>query len=229
MINFLKYVGIVFVLFIAAAFLSVKLPQIGLWVGLAFFILPVIAVFKPIPKIGLGSKGFNLALFLLVGLPTLTNSQSILKQQKTEYLAVLKADDPQAYLAELKKSNQQLWLSELSKIDPKAHKAELERNEAETKAKAAEKRIKECGEKNESTAYVMSQDAVKRYLKSPSTAKFPFINYVSSRAISGCQFEIRAYVDSQNGFGATLRSNYSATMQLNPKKGSWTTLDIKVR
>jgi len=181
------------------------------------------------PKLGLGSKGFSLALFLLVGLPTLTNSQSILKQQKTEYLAVLKADDPQAYLAELKKSDQKLWLSELSKIDLKAHKVELDRIEAEIKTKATEKRTKECGKKNESTAYVMSQAAVKRYLKSPSTAKFPLINKVSSKAIGDCQFEIRAYVDSQNSFGATLRSNYSAIMRLNPEKGSWTTLDVKVR
>jgi len=114
MIKFLKRTGIIIALLIAAAFLSVKLPQIGLWFGIAFFILPVIAVFKPIPKLGLDSKGFSLALFLLVGLPTLTNSQSILKEQKTEYLTARKADNPNAYLAELKKTDQKLWLSELS-------------------------------------------------------------------------------------------------------------------
>ena len=54
---------------------------------------------------------------------------------------------------------------------------------------------------------IMSQDYVKNVLKSPSTAKFP--------NITGWKFHkdkeeiiIQSYVDSQNGFGATIRSEF---------------------
>lgn len=58
------------------------------------------------------------------------------------------------------------------------------------------------------TAWVLSQDAVKDRLKVPSTAKFPEMDssFVSSH---DSIYTVHAYVDAQNTFGATMRSEYS--------------------
>ncbi len=74
----------------------------------------------------------------------------------------------------------------------------------------------------------MSQEFVKNSLKAPSTAKFPTINKSSSKAIGNCQFQVASYVDAQNGFGAMLRTHYTATILRHPDKGSWSALAVNV-
>lgn len=72
-------------------------------------------------------------------------------------------------------------------------------------------------------AYVMMQTAVSKTLKSPSTADFP------SRHADGvmilneqpCHFQIASYVDSQNSFGATVRTRFVAEMKHYPETGEW--------
>ena len=64
---------------------------------------------------------------------------------------------------------------------------------------------------NRSMAYIMMEDFIKSQLKSPSTAKFPGVfagklDHVS--AIGNQTYIIRSYVDSQNGFGAIIRTNF---------------------
>lgn len=61
-------------------------------------------------------------------------------------------------------------------------------------------------------AYSYAEDYVKQRLRSPSTAKFPGIwdgkaDHISK--IGERKYSIRSYVDSQNGFGAMLRTNWS--------------------
>jgi hypothetical protein len=60
------------------------------------------------------------------------------------------------------------------------------------------------------TAYLMSQAFVKDHLKAPASAQFPSYSsdeVVVARLENG-HFAVKAYVDSQNGFGAMLRSRY---------------------
>ena len=61
---------------------------------------------------------------------------------------------------------------------------------------------------SEKTGYqLLSQDTIKSILKSPSTAKFPRITDWKFKK----EFEkviIQSYVDSQNGFGAMIRSEF---------------------
>lgn len=62
-------------------------------------------------------------------------------------------------------------------------------------------------------AYYISyaQDYVKQELKSPSTAEFPGTFWgVDDYAVTRYKdtITVRSYVDSQNGFGATVRSNF---------------------
>ena len=90
----------------------------------------------------------------------------------------------------------------------------------------AEQVAKDCG--NTSMAYVMSQNFVKQRLKSPSSAQFPSTvdRDVVIRPIAGCNFEVSAYVDAKNGFGAPLRSYYSAKMSYDRASKMWRAVEL---
>ena len=64
-------------------------------------------------------------------------------------------------------------------------------------------------------AFIMSQKFVKKNLKSPSTAKFPLLidEGVKVEHQGEGKYYVRAYVDSQNGFGAMLRTKYMAEVE----------------
>src|SRR3989339_367649 len=64
---------------------------------------------------------------------------------------------------------------------------------------------------NSTMSYVQANNFVKLALKSPSTADFPFFG--EGVKISTGTYKVDSYVDSQNGFGAMIRSNYSITLQ----------------
>jgi len=63
-------------------------------------------------------------------------------------------------------------------------------------------------ERRAETAYTMSKDYVRAQLKAPSTAKFPWYDPSFVHQAGPGQFEVRAYVDAQNAFGAAIRSHY---------------------
>ncbi|MFA5841117.1 MAG: hypothetical protein WC847_02515 [Candidatus Paceibacterota bacterium] len=56
---------------------------------------------------------------------------------------------------------------------------------------------------------VESEHILEGFLKSPSTAKYPTCNSITIERLANDQFNVRSYVDSQNGFGAMVRSNWS--------------------
>ena len=176
---------------------------------------------------------------------------------KESELAILKETDISAYLSTLYEYDQKRWLSELAIHNPDEHKivtarmaeeeSQLEaKAEAEAKAKAEakaeaeakavaktkveaiNKRAKECGKKNEITAYVMSQSFIERRLKAPSTAEFPWITEISARAVGNCEYQIDAYVDAQNSFGAMLRNYYTAKLRYYPESEKWQLLDAQI-
>lgn len=59
-----------------------------------------------------------------------------------------------------------------------------------------------------------AEKAVKSILKAPSTAKFPNMNEWGFAKKDG-KIYIQSYVDSQNSFGAMLRSNFQITLNAN--------------
>lgn len=67
-------------------------------------------------------------------------------------------------------------------------------------------------------AFTISKFVVQKMLKSPSTAKFP---HIADRAeyLQDSLFGINSYVDSQNGFGAIVRSKYAIVLYY--KGGDW--------
>lgn len=56
---------------------------------------------------------------------------------------------------------------------------------------------------------VEAEFLLKQFLKSPSTADFPTCSSMIIERLSEEQFKVSSYVDSQNGFGAMIRSNWS--------------------
>lgn len=67
-------------------------------------------------------------------------------------------------------------------------------------------------------ASIIAQRYVEQVLKSPSTADFPMFDYTATD-LGGGKFKIVSYVDSQNSFGATVRSDWSVI--LSHKGGDW--------
>lgn len=63
-------------------------------------------------------------------------------------------------------------------------------------------------------AYLEAQSFVEKHLKSPSTADFPYYNRIKDNVkyLGTNKYKIDSYVDSQNSFGATIRTNFSCTI-----------------
>lgn len=112
-----------------------------------------------------------------------------------------------------KQSNRPLSQEEITKASQ-----EYEAKEAEENRQKREHDI--------SDAYYTSQVFVKRNLKAPSTAEFPSQSESTiTPSEDGATYKIYSYVDSQNGFGAMIRTKYYVKMI---KDGSdWKLLDIK--
>lgn len=72
----------------------------------------------------------------------------------------------------------------------------------------------ESEQSKEIEAFVASQSIVEDNLKAPSTAKFPYYTSdgVSVTKLSTDKYRVTAFVDSENSFGAMIRTTYSITI-----------------
>lgn len=72
---------------------------------------------------------------------------------------------------------------------------------------------------------IMAENYVEAILKSPSTADFPTLAF-THYDLGSSKHKIVSYVDSQNSFGAMIRSNWSVILTYNggdwSNQGSWT-------
>ncbi|KZE41376.1 hypothetical protein [Microbacterium sp. T32] len=75
---------------------------------------------------------------------------------------------------------------------------------------------------NKYTAAQQCEQTVSSYLKAPSTAQFHSdISAATESAIDAGPWLIIGTVDSENGFGAMLRSNYSCHVTFTPSSNSY--------
>jgi len=65
---------------------------------------------------------------------------------------------------------------------------------------------------DEVDAWTAAQLEVKKNLVAPSTAKFPWGTKGYVTKIDDNTYKINAYVDSENSFGAMIRTNFSCTV-----------------
>lgn len=61
-------------------------------------------------------------------------------------------------------------------------------------------------------AAIQCQDFVRNRLNSPATADFPFLDR-EVRSEGNETYFVISYVDSQNGFGATIRSDFNCRIR----------------
>jgi cytoskeletal protein RodZ len=73
-------------------------------------------------------------------------------------------------------------------------------------------------------AQLHAEAFVKKYLKSPSTAKFPNYNEYSYD-FNGNKWTVKGYVDAQNSYGATLRQEFTVSFTILPSNWDNATLD----
>jgi hypothetical protein len=87
---------------------------------------------------------------------------------------------------------------------------------------------KDCN--NMTMAFVMSQNFVKQRLKAPNTAEFPYITDrgVQVGTIPNCSFDVSAYVDAQNAFGASIRNRYTVKMSYDRAKKTWQATQLNI-
>lgn len=86
-----------------------------------------------------------------------------------------------------------------------------------------------CGSK--SMAFVISQEFVKKRLKAPATASFPWGTNSAGVSVverGRCEYTVNAYVDAENSFGAKLRTQYRADVTYMPEGNSWQLNDISM-
>lgn len=78
----------------------------------------------------------------------------------------------------------------------------------------------------QASAYETCQMYVTRALVSPSTAEFPSLAEIEVRKLSRNIFRIHAHVDSQNQFGAMVRSVYVCDIQ-RIGEDSWNLIELE--
>ncbi len=62
-------------------------------------------------------------------------------------------------------------------------------------------------------AWTYMKEFVRQRLKSPSTAEFPFGGHRDVTALGDSRYLVESYVDSQNSFGATLRTRFRGVIK----------------
>lgn len=67
--------------------------------------------------------------------------------------------------------------------------------------------------KSSFSAYYMATMFIKDRLKAPKTAEFSSHRESSVVFLGNCRHEVSGYVDSQNGFGALIRTSFVATVR----------------
>jgi len=122
-----------------------------------------------------------------------------------------------------------------AEADAQANKAKAQQAAVETAALEQQRRDEQAAAATKICtdtigAFVMSQGFVKRALKAPSTAEFPWFNDrdVGVTPLKGCAYRVVAWVDAQNGFGAQIRSRYVVGLTFREAEGSWQMTDIRM-
>lgn len=78
-------------------------------------------------------------------------------------------------------------------------------------------------------AAMTSQTFASQYLKAPATADFPYYGSVHVKNMGNHTYEINSYVDSENSFGAKIRTGYKCIVKYVPtdKNKEWKLIHIE--
>ena len=78
-------------------------------------------------------------------------------------------------------------------------------------------------------AYIMAKQLIEKQLKAPATADFA--SFRNSRVTSqpGDEWTVESYVDSQNGFGALIRTRFTIKMMVNRDTKYWQAVSLETK
>lgn len=76
-------------------------------------------------------------------------------------------------------------------------------------------------------AYTMAKKFITDRLKAPSTAEFASIHQSTVSQSGNNEWKVSSYVDSQNGFGAMIRTKFTISMMVNRETKMWQVLEIE--
>jgi hypothetical protein len=96
-----------------------------------------------------------------------------------------------------------------------------------TATRAAEARKVACAKDYSALAFVMAQSEGTKRLASPSSASYPILES-KTQLLGDCLYRIKAVVDSQNGFGAMIRTPWSGTVEYHPVDGTWQVKSLSI-
>jgi len=97
---------------------------------------------------------------------------------------------------------------------------------AKDEAPAVEQTEESAWKVRKSAAYTAAKIFVERRLVSPGSAKFPWFDY-NVVVIGEREYQVNGYVDSQNKYGALLRSNYVCQVRDNGDE-TWSCLKLQI-
>lgn len=92
-----------------------------------------------------------------------------------------------------------------------------------------------CGERglvcSESFAYGAAKSIMEKRLASPGSAKFASLGNSAMKVekLGACKFRVHSFVDSQNGFGALVRTSFAITVEGMKEEKAWQGSDLVTR
>ena len=188
--------------------LKLFLPDVAVVVGAIAALVGLVAIFRPIPEIGLNSRIMAGALVLIVGPMGFLDPPADAVEESPATAAARQQAEEDRRAEEIRLRRE------------RAIREREERLEA-----AARQRARDCGQDNAIAADVWSRTFVKRELKSPSSSSFPWSG--KSEAIGDCVFRVVSYVEADNSFGAKLRTYYEAKLRYDPVADKWTLISLR--
>lgn len=124
-----------------------------------------------------------------------------------------------------RKAKEQAIAEQQKKAEEERKKEEAYRNSPEYKAQQRKEQLNSYLKEHNLDLKYICTEGVKMMLKSPSTADFASINDFKFGIVKD-QIGVQGYVDSQNGFGAQIRSDFICLFNLSAE-GKATIADIK--
>lgn len=120
-------------------------PMLGAFLCLIVLVVAGFAILRPLPGLRLPSRGYNFAVFALVGFLGMAIPGAFIHSERDRELATLKKTDPAAYMVKLEQTDKERWLKELATFDPKRFALEqvastVKKAKAEEEARIATER-----------------------------------------------------------------------------------------
>jgi hypothetical protein len=189
--------------------------RVGFWLGLGIVLIPIVFVWftlrkghTPVSRFA----GFSW-LFLIIVISIIDTQREPINKSENNSPTETKTEVNNAPVIETNKS-----LESVNKQESK-----------KTENKFTAKQLRDC--KDTILAHIMAQKFVTDKLKAPSTAEFSDYgdSGTSAKHIGDCSHEILGYVDSQNGFGAMIRTTYYAIVKNDIGTNNWRLIHMETQ